>query len=223
LAATTDTEREVTIVDDTTNNFTSFIEETTNSGCPPPINMPDPLSVEDDNPPQQELEPAQQQAQQNPKKSILIEDKTVKVQGKDHIIQDAGKTHVVIHQSYLKRLQSKESQIGKLCQLVWKKKYTRALLSKHLLASALVSIGGLLLTGAELIIPLAVAALLAHLHLIDDQIKDIKLFSKSFPSTRNLRDILILFAFRVSHSGRKSESWSRECILVMQQRKQEGT
>ncbi len=86
--------------------------------------MPDPLLVvEDDNPPQQESEPAQQQPQQKPNKSIAIEDKTVKVQGKDHIIRDVPKTHVVIHRSYLKRLQNKESQIDKLHQSVRKKKY----------------------------------------------------------------------------------------------------
>jgi hypothetical protein len=103
LAATTDVDEEVTIVDDTTNNLTSFVEETINSGCPPPTNMPDPLLVVDDNPPQQESEPAQQQPQQKPNKSIAIEDKTVQVQGKDHIIWDVSKTYVVIHRNYLKR------------------------------------------------------------------------------------------------------------------------
>jgi hypothetical protein len=47
LAATADVDEEVIIVDDTTNNLTSFVEETINSGCPPPINMPDPLLVVD--------------------------------------------------------------------------------------------------------------------------------------------------------------------------------
>jgi hypothetical protein len=51
----------------------------------------------------------------------------------------------------------------------------------------------LLLTGAELVIPLVVAAFLADLHLIDDKIH-FKLFSKSFALAHNLRDILILFA-----------------------------
>jgi hypothetical protein len=104
-----------------------------------------------------------------------------------------AKTHVVLHWSYLKRLQNKESQIDKLHQSVRKKKYTGTRLSKRLLASALASAPGLLLTGAELVIPLVVASFLANLHLINDQI-DFKLFSKSFASTRNLRDILILFA-----------------------------
>jgi hypothetical protein len=117
LAATTD-------VDDATNNLTSFVEETTNSGCPPlTINMPDPLLVVDDNPPQQESEPAQQQPQQKPNKSITIEDKMVQVQGKDNIIWVVSKTHVVIHRNYLKRLKNKESQIDKLHQSVRKKKY----------------------------------------------------------------------------------------------------
>jgi hypothetical protein len=52
---------------------------------------------------------------------------------------------------------------------------------------------GLSLTGAELAIPLVVAAFLADSHLTDDQI-DFKLFSKSCASARNLRDILISFA-----------------------------
>ncbi len=39
------------------NNLTSVNQQTTNSGCPPPINMPDPLLVVDYNPPQQESEP----------------------------------------------------------------------------------------------------------------------------------------------------------------------
>ncbi len=190
LAATTSVDKEVTIVDDTTNNLTSFLEETTNSGCPPPINMPDPLLVVDYNPPQQESEPAQQQPQQKPNKSIAIEDKTVQVQGKDHIIRDVPKTHVVIHRNYLKKLKNKESQIDELHQSVRKKKYTGTPLSKRLLASALASVPGLSLTGAELVIPLVVAAFLADSHLIDVKI-DFKLFSKSFASARNLRDTLI--------------------------------
>ncbi len=64
MAATTSVDKEVTIVDDTTNNLTSFLEETTNSGCPLPINVPDPLLVVDDNnPPQQESEPGKLQPQ----------------------------------------------------------------------------------------------------------------------------------------------------------------
>jgi hypothetical protein len=60
---------------------------TTNSGCPPAINMSDPLLlvIEDNNTPQQELEPAQQ-PEQKQKRSIIIEDTTVQVKGKDHII-----------------------------------------------------------------------------------------------------------------------------------------
>jgi hypothetical protein len=84
----------------------------------------------------------------------------------------------------VKRLQNKENQIDKLYQLVQKKKYTGTPLSKRLLASALASVPGLSLTGAELVIPLVVATF---------QI-DFKLFSKSFALARNLRDILILFA-----------------------------
>jgi hypothetical protein len=77
---------------------------------------------------------------------------------------------------------------------VWKKKFTVTPLSKHLLASvlALASVG-LLLTGAELVIPLVVATFLADSHLIDHNI-DFKLFSKLFASARNLRHILISFA-----------------------------
>jgi hypothetical protein len=103
------------------------------------------------------------------------------------------KTHVVIHRNYLKKLKNKESQIDELHQSVRKKKYTGTPLSKRLLASALASVPGLSLTGAELVIPLVVAAFLADSHLIDDKI-DFKLFSKSFASARNLRDILISFA-----------------------------
>jgi hypothetical protein len=115
-------------IDDTSNNLTSVIQETTKSGCPPPINMPDPLLVvEDDNPPQQEQWEPAQEPKQKPKKSIPIEDKTVKVQGKDHIIRDVPKTHIAIHRSYLKRLRNKESQTDRLHQLVRKKKYIREL------------------------------------------------------------------------------------------------
>jgi hypothetical protein len=71
--------------------------------------------------------------------------------------------------------------------------YTGTPLSKRLLASALASVPGLSLTGAELVIPLVVAAFLADSNLINDQI-DFKLFSKSFALARNLRDILISFA-----------------------------
>jgi hypothetical protein len=141
----------------------------------------------------QESKPAQQQPQQKPNKSIAIEDKTVQVKGKDHMIRDVPKTHVVIHRNYLKKLKNKVSQIDELHQSVRKKKYTGTPLSKRLLASALASVLGLLLTGAELVIPLVVTAFLADSHLIDDKI-DFKLFSKSFASDRSLRDILISFA-----------------------------
>jgi hypothetical protein len=98
---------------------------TTNSGCPPAINMPDPLLViEDNNTPQQELEPAQQ-TDQKAKRSIIIEDTTVQVKGKDHTIWGVPKTHVLVHRSYLKKLQNKASQIDELNQSVRKKKYTR--------------------------------------------------------------------------------------------------
>ena len=193
LAATTSVDKEVTIVDDTTNNLTSFLEETNNSGCPPPTNMPDPLLVVGYNPPQQESKPAQQQPQQKPNKSIAIEDKTVQVQGTDHIIQDVPKTHVVIYHSYLKKLQNKASQVDELNQSVRKKKYTGTPLAKRLPASALASVPGLSLSGAGLVIPLVVAAFLADSHLIDDNL-DFNLFSKSFASSHNLRDILISFA-----------------------------
>jgi hypothetical protein len=55
--ATNSIEMEVTI--DDTNNTPCVINRTTNSGCPYTINMPDPSLVEqDNNTPQQELEPA---------------------------------------------------------------------------------------------------------------------------------------------------------------------
>jgi hypothetical protein len=55
---------------------------------------------------------------------------------------------------------NKESQINKLHQWMRKKKFTGTPLSKHLLASALASVLGLSFTGAELVIPLVVAAFL---------------------------------------------------------------
>jgi hypothetical protein len=57
-------------------------------------------------------------------------------------------------------------------------------------ASALVSVPGFSLTGAELAIQLVVATFLADSNLIDDKI-DLPLFSKSFVSAHNLRDMLI--------------------------------
>jgi hypothetical protein len=153
--------------------------------------MPDPLLViKDNNTPQQELEPAQQ-TYQKPKRSIIIEDTTVQVKGKDHIIWGVPETHVLVHRSYLEKLQNKASQIDELNQSV-RKKYTRTPLAKRLLASALASVPGLSLLGAELVIPLIVAAFLADSHLIDDNL-DFNLFSKSFASAHNLRDILISF------------------------------
>jgi hypothetical protein len=136
----------------------------------------------------------------------------------DHIIRDVTKTHVVIHRSYLKRLQNKESQIDELHQLV-RKKYTGTPLSKRLLASAWASVPGLSLTGSELVIPLVVATFLADLHLIDDQKIDFRLFSKSFASSRNLRDILISFAVDSLIKGRKSDSWRSASRLSWEQPK----
>jgi hypothetical protein len=69
----------------------------------------------------------------------------------------------------VKRLQNKENQIDKLYQLVQKKKYTGTPLSKRLLASTLALVPGLLLTGAELVIPHVIAAFLADSHLIHGQ------------------------------------------------------
>ena len=80
-----------------------------------------------------------------------------------------------------------------LKQSLKNKKYTGSPLSKRLLASALASVPGISLTGAELVIPLVVAAFLADSNLIEDNL-DLSLFSKSFASAHNLRDILISFA-----------------------------
>jgi hypothetical protein len=194
-----------------TNTTSTAMERTADSGCPPTINRPDrPLLLLHDNtaPHQELLEPAVQtqqslvqpdlfepipQSQQKPRRRCAIEDQTVQVEGEDHIIRDVPKTHVVILQTYLKKLQNKASQIDKLHQSVRKKKYTGSPLSKRLLASALVSVPGLSLTGAELVIPLFVAAFLADSNLISDKL-DLNLFSKSFASAHNLRDILISFA-----------------------------
>jgi hypothetical protein len=57
-------------------------------------------------------------------KATTIDEKTVQVQSKDHIIWGMPKTHVVIHRNYLKRLKNKKSQIDELHQSVPKKKYT---------------------------------------------------------------------------------------------------
>jgi hypothetical protein len=103
------------------------------------------------------------------------------------------KTHVLVHRSYLKKLQNKASQVDELNQSVRKKKYTGTPLAKRLLASALASVPGLSLSGAALVIPLVVAVFLADSHLIDDNL-DFNLFSKSFASAHNLLDILISFA-----------------------------
>jgi hypothetical protein len=127
---------------------------------------------------------------QQPKRNIVIENVTVRVEGAEHMIQDVPKTHDVVSCSYLKMLQKKAAQIDALQQSVRRKKHTGSPLSKRLLASALVSVLGFSLTGAELAIPLVVAAFLADSYLIDDKI-DLPLFSKSFASARNLRDMLI--------------------------------
>jgi hypothetical protein len=87
-------------------------------------------------------------------------------------------------------LQKKAAQIDALQQSMRRKKHPGSPLSKRLLASALVSVPGFSLTGAELAIPLAVAAFLADSNLFDDTI-DLPLFSKSFASAHNLRDMLI--------------------------------
>jgi hypothetical protein len=72
-------------IDDTSNNLTSVIQETTNSGCPPPINMPDPLLVvEDNNPPQQEQSEPAQEPKQKPK--IASQLKTKQSRSKARII-----------------------------------------------------------------------------------------------------------------------------------------
>jgi hypothetical protein len=161
-------------------------QTTTNSGCPPATVLPDPLLVGEDTP-SQEPPP---QPQQQPKRNIAIENVAVRVEGAEHIIQDVPKTHAAVSRSYLKMLQKKAAQIDTLQQSIRKKKYTGSPLSKRLLASALVSVPGFSLTGAELVIPLVVAAFLADSNLIDDKI-DLTLFSKSFASAHNLRDIVI--------------------------------
>jgi hypothetical protein len=152
---------------------------TTNSGCPPATNLPDPLLVGE--------ETAQQQ---EPKRNIAIENVTVRVEGAEHVIQDEPKSHAVVSRSYLKMLQKKAAQIDALQQSTRRKKCTGSPLSKRLLASALVSVPGFSLKGAELAITLVVAAFLADSNLIDDKI-DLPLFSKSFASAHNLRDTLI--------------------------------
>jgi hypothetical protein len=152
---------------------------TTNSGCPPAMNLPDPLLVGE--------ETAQQQ---EPKRNIVIENVTVRVEGAEHVIQDVPKTHAVVSRGYLRMLKKKAAQIDALQQSMRRKKHTGSPLSKRLLASALASVPGFSLAGAELAIPLVVAAFLADPNLIDDKI-DLPLFSQSFASAHNLRDMLI--------------------------------
>jgi hypothetical protein len=130
---------------------------------------------------------------QNPRRNAVIENVTVCVQSADHIIQGITKTHDVIPQNYLEKLQNKGIQIDTLQQSVRKKKYTGSPLSKCLLASMLISVPVISLMGAQFVISLVVAAFLADSHLIDDKL-DLKLFSKSFASADNLHDILILYA-----------------------------
>jgi hypothetical protein len=115
---------------------------------------------------------------------------TVRVEGAEHVIQDAPKTHAVVSRSCLKMLQKKAAQIDALRHSMRRKKHTGSPLSKRLLASAPVSVPGFSPTGAELAIPLVVAAFLANSNLIDDKI-DLSLFSKSFPSAHSLHDMLI--------------------------------
>jgi hypothetical protein len=88
--------------------------------------MPDPLLVVDDNPPQQEAEPAQQQPQQEPNKSTAIEGKTVPGprQGSYHSGHAKDSCCYSRHRNYLKRLKNKESQIDELHQSVRKQKHT---------------------------------------------------------------------------------------------------
>jgi hypothetical protein len=122
-----------------------------------------------------------------------VENQSIRVEGVLHIVRDVPKTHVVIHQAHMKRLQNKACQIDMLKLSLKKKKYTGSPLSKRFLASALASVPGISLTGAELVIPLVVAAFLADSNLIEDNL-DLSLFSKSFASAHNLCDILISFA-----------------------------
>jgi hypothetical protein len=86
---------------------------TANSGCPPAMNLPDPLLARE--------ETAQQQ---EPKRNIVIENVTVRVEGAEHVIQDVPKTHAVVSRSYLKMLQKKAAQIDALQQSMRRKKHT---------------------------------------------------------------------------------------------------
>ena len=170
------------------------------SNNPQSTTLLDPLlaSEEDDTPQEVFQEPIAQEPEQEPiaqpqpqpKRNIVIENITVRVEGTVHTILDVPKTHQVVSRSYLKMLQKKASQMDTLQRSIKKKKYTGSALSRRLLASALVSVPGFSLTGAELAIPLVVAAFLADSDLIDDKI-NLTLFSKSFASAHNLRDILI--------------------------------
>jgi hypothetical protein len=143
--------------------------------------VPDPSSVGED---------ATPQPQQKPRRNITMEDVPVRVKGAEHVIEDAPSTAEAVDRRHLATLRNKAAQMDTLRASVKRKKHTGSPLSKRLLALALVSVPGFSLTGAELAIPLIVAAFLADSNLTDDK-TDLELFSKSFASASNLRNMLI--------------------------------
>ncbi len=103
------------------NVSTARPQPTANSGCPPANNLPDPSSVEEDMP-QELLGPATPPPQQKPRGSIAIQDKTVRVEGQDHVIRDVTEINVVISFPHLKMLQKKANQIDMVRQSIRTKK-----------------------------------------------------------------------------------------------------
>jgi hypothetical protein len=102
-------------------------QPTTNSGCPPATNVPDPSSVGED---------ATPQPQQKPRRNVTMEDVPVRVERAKHVIQDVPWTTEVVDHRHLATLRNKAAQIDTLRASVERKKPTGSPLSKRLLASA---------------------------------------------------------------------------------------
>jgi hypothetical protein len=129
------------------------------------------------------------------REEIPLETKEIKSQGHTFVIEGVPRSHVVLHKSYLLRLQNLEQQVKELTTGLSNYRFDAGASShfmRTLIAVAVSSCPALPLSQAAVVIPIFCAAFLVDAGLLKKT--DLVKFSKSFPSESMLRDMVFALA-----------------------------
>jgi hypothetical protein len=129
------------------------------------------------------------------KDEVLLESATINSQGHAFVVEGIPRTHVVLHKSYLLKLQNLEQQVKDLTHGFSNYRFNAKSSSHYmrtLLAVTLSSCPALPLSQAATVLPLFSAAFLVDAGFMKKT--DVVKFSKSFPSESMLRDLLFTLA-----------------------------